>query len=486
MEAHSGVPRSNRAAGLSLPRSRRLLGALGDDRLVEQVRRGNDAAFEAIFDRYHRGILAFCRHMLSSPEEAEDAVQHSFIQAYDSMRRGDRELKLKAWLYTIARNRCLSMLRARREQAAELHDLPTAGLAEEVQQRSDLRDLLGDIRELPDDQRAALVLSEVGDLSHPEIATVVGCEPSKVKSLVFQARTSLIETRKAREVPCHEIREQLATATGAALRRGPLRRHVRQCTGCAEFRDEVARQRRMMAVALPVVPGLALKHGVLAAVGIGGGGGAAAAGGTAAGGGIVSLVASSGAGKAAAVVALAGATVGSGVAIEAQIGGEPAARDRAPAERSAPAGPRPAAGGVTAPPAAAPGRSRGEDSSKGAGSSQPTRRGARRDGKPGDSRGGRGGSQASPNAQDAPRGNGPPPHSNGSPQSGDGGAARPPRENVPGTNGNGQALPPTSNGGVGGGNSGAHLGTTKGERPVKEEKPEKEPKPGKGEALPTG
>src|SRR4051795_7094703 len=112
MEAHP-VPRS---AGLSLPRSRRLLAPLGDDRLVDQVRRGNDAAFEAIYDRHHLGILAFCRHMLACPDEAEDAVQHTFIQAYDSMRRGDRDLKLKAWLYAIARNRCISILRMRRER----------------------------------------------------------------------------------------------------------------------------------------------------------------------------------------------------------------------------------------------------------------------------------------------------------------------------------------------------------------------------------
>src|SRR3954469_7338271 len=104
MEAHS-VPH---AGGISLPRPRRLLAALGDERLVEQVRRGNDAAFEVIFDRHHRGILSFCRHMLASAEEAEDAVQHTFIEQYASIRRSSRELKLKAWLYAIARNRCLS------------------------------------------------------------------------------------------------------------------------------------------------------------------------------------------------------------------------------------------------------------------------------------------------------------------------------------------------------------------------------------------
>src|SRR4051795_1884270 len=162
MEAQT-VPRSG---ALAYPRSPRLLAPLGDDRLVELVRRGNDAAFEAIFDRHHRGILAFSRHMLASTEEAEDAVQHTFVQAYNGIRRGDRELKLKPWLYAIARNRCISILRARREETAELHDLPTSGLSEAVQQRSDLRELLADIRRLPEEQRAALVLSEVGDLSH--------------------------------------------------------------------------------------------------------------------------------------------------------------------------------------------------------------------------------------------------------------------------------------------------------------------------------
>src|SRR3954464_5250279 len=111
MEARS-LPRNGR---LFLPRSPRVLGALSDEKLVEQVRRGNEAAFEAVYDRHHRGILSFCRHMLGSPDEAEDAVQQSFIPADDAMQADARDIRLKAWLYTIARNRCLSILRARRE-----------------------------------------------------------------------------------------------------------------------------------------------------------------------------------------------------------------------------------------------------------------------------------------------------------------------------------------------------------------------------------
>jgi RNA polymerase sigma factor (sigma-70 family) len=257
---------------------------MSDDRLVEQLRRGNESAFEVVYDRHHRGILGFCRHMLRSQEEAEDAVQHTFISAYNDLVGSDKPIRLKAWLYTIARNRCLSMLRSRREQAELPEELPTAGLSDAVLERDDLRRLIADVHGLPEDQRAALVLSELGDLSHAEIAGVVGCETVKVKALVFQARSSLMESRRASEISCQEIREELATARGGALRRGPLRRHVRSCTGCAEFREQVTAQRRMLALALPVVPTLGLKHAVLASVG---GGHAAAAGGAALGGGAV-------------------------------------------------------------------------------------------------------------------------------------------------------------------------------------------------------
>src|SRR3954454_14076065 len=269
MEAQS-LPQ---ASGLAFPRSRRLLGALGDDRLVEQVRRGNAVAFEVIFDRHYRGILSFCRHMLGSRDEAEDAVQQTFASAFTDLQSNRREIRLKAWLYTIARNRCLSILRARREQATDLSDeaLPTAGLSEQVQQRADLQELLHDLRELPDDQREALVLFEIGDLSQTEVANVIGVEPVKVKALVFQARSALIENREARAIPCAEIREQLATASGGALRRGPLRRHVKACEGCRDCGDHVRPQRRALHVLLPVEPPVGFKLVVVVANGLRGG-----------------------------------------------------------------------------------------------------------------------------------------------------------------------------------------------------------------------
>jgi RNA polymerase sigma factor (sigma-70 family) len=301
-----------RRAALTIPRP--LLARAGDERLVEQLRRGNGAAFEVIYDRYHAGLLSFCRHMLGSREEAEDALQHALIAAHEDILRSTKPIRLKAWLYTIARNRCLSVLRARREQPSDDIEISTAGLADSVQQRADVRELLTDLGGLPDDQRAALVLSEVGDLSHAEVAQVIGCEVSKVKSLVFQARSALIERRQARDIPCNEIREQLATLTGGALRRGHLRHHLAACEGCREFRDEVRRQRKVLAAALPVIPTLGFKNTALAAVGSGGGGGAAIAGGATGGGGIFAL-AGGGAAKVAVIVAVAaGAATGGSVA----------------------------------------------------------------------------------------------------------------------------------------------------------------------------
>ena len=280
MEATS-APRPH---ALRIPRPRRLLSALSDERLVEHVRKGEVAAFEVLYERYSGGILGFCRHMLGNPADAEDAVQHTFIAAHADIQRHDRrDLHVKAWLYTIARNRCLSMLRARREQPSDdAIELATDNLLHDIEHREDLRALLGDVTKLPDDQREALVLSEVGDLSHGEISQVIGCEVSKVKSLVFQARSALIDRRIARETPCEEIREQLATLRGGALRRSHLRHHLDACPGCSEYRDEIKRQRAMLALALPVLPSAALKAKVFG--GLSGGlglGGSAVAGGTA-------------------------------------------------------------------------------------------------------------------------------------------------------------------------------------------------------------
>jgi RNA polymerase sigma factor (sigma-70 family) len=301
--------RMEAATLVSRPARPRVPGSRSDGVLAARIRAGDDGAFEALYDRYHRNLLAFCHHMLASREEAEDALQHTFLAAYRALRAGDDVIGVKPWLYTIARNRCVSVLRARRDAVA-LDDraAATEGLAAAVERRADLRLLVRDVQRLAPDQRAALVLFELGDHSHEEIAAVLGVRREKVKALVFQAREALMGWRAAREAPCAHVREQLATLSGSALRRATIRRHVEQCSGCADYEAEVRRQRSALAIALPVVPAAGLKAAVLGSA-LGGSGLAAAtgAGGTAgAAGGLAGLGTHGIAAKVLVVAALAG------------------------------------------------------------------------------------------------------------------------------------------------------------------------------------
>lgn len=310
-------------SGLPAPRSRtdtraprrvppRLLRALSDERLVAILRRGHPEAFEALYDRYQAPLLSFCRHMLGSRCDGEDAVQQTFISAYRHLADSTRAIALRPWLYTIARNQCLSQLRGRREATGldtTVDELPeTAGLAEQVQRREDLRALLGDLAALPEQQRAALVLSELGDLSHRDVAAVLDCDPKQVKALVYQARSSLMADRKARELDCAQIREQLAVGRGHDLLRADLRRHIRSCDGCREFSAEVKNQRRAFSFLLPVVPTLALRHSTLSAA-LGSAGGVSVPAGS-----VVGAAAGKGLALKAIAVVVAGGAIGAGVA----------------------------------------------------------------------------------------------------------------------------------------------------------------------------
>jgi RNA polymerase sigma factor (sigma-70 family) len=228
--------------------------SLDDNALVAAIADGSDAAFEAFFTRHEAGVLSFCRHMLGSPEDSEDALQHTFLSAYRHFQGEAPPAHPRAWLYAIARNRCVTVLRSRRQAADHPAEPATNGLAEEVEARFELRQLLRDLRRLPDDQRAALLLFELGALSQAEIAEAIGCPPGKVKALVYQARTGLSDRAKARDVRCEDIREQLSTLRGGRLNSRAIKHHLEECQACAAFREDVRRQRRAAAVIIPVIP----------------------------------------------------------------------------------------------------------------------------------------------------------------------------------------------------------------------------------------
>jgi len=246
--------------------SRRLRFAT-DDRLVGLLRGGDTTAFEILYDRHARELLAFCRYTLGSQQDAEDAVQATFAAAYTALLADQRRVDVRPWLYAIARNRCLGVLRQRGAVGDLTAPLPSPhDPVARAELREDLRQVLANVLELPEHQRAALILAEVHGLSQDEIGRLLGLRAGQVKANIFQARSNLLSERRAREADCGDIREELEIARGAALLKSRLRRHLRSCEGCREYAEQISNRRQGLRVLIPVLPLLVLKRCVLRAV----------------------------------------------------------------------------------------------------------------------------------------------------------------------------------------------------------------------------
>jgi RNA polymerase sigma factor (sigma-70 family) len=177
-----------------------LLRLRSDESLVELFRAGRDDAYDAIVKRYRPKLLAHARHVLRGSDEAEDVIQDVFIRAHGALRRDDREMNLKPWLYRIAHNRCMDVLRRPAPVPAEpsIEQPAPVDTAGEVQRRADLRQLVDDIGLLPDAQRSALVIRELGGLSYEEMAAVLDTTVPAIKSLLVRARVGLANAAQAR------------------------------------------------------------------------------------------------------------------------------------------------------------------------------------------------------------------------------------------------------------------------------------------------
>lgn len=239
-----------------------------DKHLVTSVRQGNVVAFEMLYERHSRGLLSFSTYMLGTRDDAEDAVQATFAAAYRALSSSDsRPIAVRPWLFTIARNQCVDILRKRRP-TAELNGEPatTGDPARHVELREEVQSLVSAVQGLPERQRASLILAELDGLSQAEIGEVLGVRAEQVKAYVYQARTNLMSEREAREADCNEIREELGDARGTVMLRGRIRRHVHSCADCRAYADGVKHQRRQLAALIPVTPALALKYRLLGEV----------------------------------------------------------------------------------------------------------------------------------------------------------------------------------------------------------------------------
>ena len=311
MEAHA----LTHTAGSALAGRSPLLRLQSDERLIALIRRGHHGAFDALFQRYQSRLLAFCRHMLGSTEDAEDVLQEVFTAAFNAMLADDRPINARPWLYRIARNRCLNHLR--RPVAAGLDSMDVferdggVTTADTVHRREEFRQIVADVQDLPETQRTALLLREIDALSYEQIAEAMDTTVPSVKSLLVRARVSLAEAAESRLLTCAEVRLELGqVAEGIAKTTAPVRRHLKHCERCRLFRAELRRTNRALAAIYPIGPLIILKKLVLAKLGSG-----AASSGLASGGAGAAGTAMSGAGSAAGGVALGGASVGGTAAL---------------------------------------------------------------------------------------------------------------------------------------------------------------------------
>jgi RNA polymerase sigma factor (sigma-70 family) len=285
-----------------------LLRIRSDEQLVSMFRSGNEDAFRAIHDRYRPRLVAYTRQMLAgSTADAEDAVQEIFVRAYSGLRASRRELALRAWLYRVAHNRCIDELR--RPQTVPTEEIPAMAAGSgpdpvaQTEQRDALRRLIADVQRLPDQQRSALLMRELGGMTYADVSGALGVSVPAVKSLLVRARIGLAQANEARDTACARIREDLIESHDRGVRASGLaRRHMRDCPGCRQFRCEVRGVSRQLSVFVPALGPV----GVIAKLlGLGSAGGGGAAAGS-------SAVAGSSAAAATGAAASAGAIAGAG------------------------------------------------------------------------------------------------------------------------------------------------------------------------------
>ncbi len=183
-----------------------------DAELMLRVKRGDTAAFEELVNKYKQPVINLIFRTIRDLDEAEDLAQNVFIQAYKSADRYEAKAKFTTWLFTITRNLCLNEIRRRSRHRAEsleasltenedqparqyedvkASSAPDLVIQDELEQKIDEA-----LRDLPENQRTAIMLCRQDELSYEDIAGVLGTTLSATKSLIHRGREALKQRLK--------------------------------------------------------------------------------------------------------------------------------------------------------------------------------------------------------------------------------------------------------------------------------------------------
>lgn len=294
---------------------------LSDARLTRLAASGDSSAFSVIFERFHQELYRYCRAIVSDHDEAQDALQNTMTAALRSLPGEQREIALRPWLYRIAHNEAISIVRRRPDPApvtaegelersvplpgtdASAHTAPSAQTGAEDRER--LRELVHDLSALPDRQRGALVMREFSGLSYAEIASALDSGEPAARQTVYEAREAMRDSKRGREMDCSTVRQAISERDGRIMRGRALRAHLRTCEGCQDFRAAISERGRDLQLLSPPLSAVAATSLLGAVLGHGAGAGATGAG----AGGAGAATTMVGAGGSAAMLAKGGAVI---------------------------------------------------------------------------------------------------------------------------------------------------------------------------------
>jgi RNA polymerase sigma factor (sigma-70 family) len=243
-----------------------------DSEVVASIVAGDPEGLAAAYDRYSGPLFGYCQSLLREPDDAADAVQDTFVIAASKVGRLRDPERLRAWLFTVARNECLHRLKSRRA-AAPLEDLPeqpdeSADVGSEAE-RAESRELIrAAVGGLNDGERDVINQLWHG-LEIPEVATVLGVSRNHAHSLFSRARDQLeasvgvlVVGRSGRK-DCAALDQLLHDWDGrltAPLRRR-VGRHIDRCSVCSDRRRRELRPAALLSVAPGALVGFTLAGG---------------------------------------------------------------------------------------------------------------------------------------------------------------------------------------------------------------------------------
>ena len=200
-------------------------------RLVRRAADGDEGAFAEIFKRHGQELYRYCRAILGDPDDAQDALQNTMGRIIRALPGEKRTIHLRPWLFRVARNESLTLIR-NRDETVELTDasVPAAPAADiRAEHREEVRTLVADLASLPESQRSALVLRELSGLSHDEVSEALQRSPRASRQAVYEARLALQDLREGRDLNCDEVRAAVSDGDGRVMRGRKIRSHLRGC-----------------------------------------------------------------------------------------------------------------------------------------------------------------------------------------------------------------------------------------------------------------